>query len=182
MEAHESDAELLRELLFLLSNLAQSPSLQVAPRGARPLLCPSTMPLAEPEQSEGGRRGEHLAEPGRPARSRRGPRPSHSAVQAWPEWSTAIVTLGGRGALYYSARVVHGNRHAPLPPIVARVVEERAHGAARTGSPPVQRVLGGWVQRTGLAVDGGRGNRRTWTGQASRRGNRPSLRRWREGE
>ncbi len=29
MEAHESDAELLRELLFLLSNLAQSPSLQV---------------------------------------------------------------------------------------------------------------------------------------------------------
>jgi len=28
MEAHESDAELLRELLFLLSNLAQSPSLQ----------------------------------------------------------------------------------------------------------------------------------------------------------
>lgn len=29
MEAHESDPELLRELLFLLSNLAQSPSLQV---------------------------------------------------------------------------------------------------------------------------------------------------------
>ena len=28
MEAHESDPELLRELLFLLSNLAQSPSLQ----------------------------------------------------------------------------------------------------------------------------------------------------------
>ncbi len=77
MEAHESDAELLRELLFLLSNLAQSPSLQVPTCGARPRKASrreeerGLVRTSMGSQHEGHRRGlrmAHLLSTGGPVR------------------------------------------------------------------------------------------------------------------